>query len=292
MLTAIGRRDFLRYGLGAGAGAVLAPSSLRAADAGKRHAHDVVDLGRTGIRLTRLAMGTGTHGGNKSSNQTRQLGLDGLADLYWFGFDQGVRFWDSADGYGSHPHLKKSLTRVARDKVTILTKTRAATAEEMRADLDRFRQEIGTDYLDIVLLHAVTDPEFPQKRQGAMDVLAEAREKGLVRTHGVSCHSLAALRVAARTPWVQVDLARLNPIGAKMDADPGTVISVLREMKAAGKGVIGMKILGEGAMRDRVDEALQFAMRQDCLDCFTIGAENRQELADLIRRIPETSARG
>lgn len=286
------RRDFLKCGLYAGGAlATGAPASLLASEPKKKFANDVVTLGQSGVRLTRLAMGTGTRGGRKSSNQTRQLGFDGLADMFWFGYDEGVRFWDSADSYGSHAYLKKALTRVEREKVVILTKTRSSTAEEMRADLDRFRQELGTDYLDIVLLHAVTDPEWPEKKKGAMEVLSEAREKGIVRSHGISCHSLAALRVAARSPWIQVDLARLNPIASHMDADPDTVISVLREMKAAGKGVIGMKILGEGDLRDRVDQALQFALRQDCLDCFTIGAENRQELADLIRRIPEASIR-
>jgi predicted aldo/keto reductase-like oxidoreductase len=234
-------------------------------------------------------MGTGTKGGRQSSNQTRQLGISGLADLYWFGYDQGIVFWDSADSYGSHPHLKEALKRIPRDKVAIMTKTRAKTAPEMKADLDRFRQEIGTDYLDIVLLHAVREADWPEQRKGAMEVLAEARENKIVRTHGLSCHSLAALKTAARTPWVRVDLARINPIGAMMDSDPDTVISVLREMKAAGKGVIGMKILGEGTMRDRVQEGLQFAMKLDCVDCFTIGAESRQELADLIKRIPTAS---
>jgi aryl-alcohol dehydrogenase-like predicted oxidoreductase len=159
----------------------------------------------------------------------------------------------------------------------------------MRADLDRFRREIGTDYLDIVLLHAVREADFPEQRKGAMEVLAESRAKKLVRTHGVSCHSLEALKTAARTPWVQVDLARINPVGAMMDSDPDTVIGVLREMKKAGKGVIGMKILGEGALRNRVRESLQFALSLDCLDCFTIGAESREELADLIRQIPAAS---
>lgn len=275
------RRDFLKTSL-------ALPVALRAAGETKiRHANDVVYLGPDKIRLSRLAMGTGTKGGRGSSAQTRQLGLKGLSDLYWYGYDQGLLFWDSADSYGSHPHLKEALKRIPRDKVTIMTKTSAKTADRMRADLDRFRSELGTDYLDIVLLHAVREADWPELRKGAMEVLSEAREKKIVRTHGTSCHSLEALKTAARTPWVRVDLARINPIGALMDSDPDTVISVLRQMKAAGKGVIGMKILGEGALRDRVPEALQFAMRLDCIDCFTIGAESRQELADLIQRIPE-----
>ncbi len=172
-----------------------------------------------------------------------------------------------------------------REKVTILTKTRARTAAEMRADLDRFRQEIGTDYLDIVLLHALTEENWPEQRQGAMDVLAEAREKKIVRTHGCSCHSLGALKTAAKTPWVHVDLARINPAGLMMDADPKIVIPVLREMKAAGKGVIGMKIFGEGQLRERGEESLRFVLGLDCVDSFTIGFESREEVTDLVRRV-------
>ena len=124
-----------------------------------------------------------------------------------------------------------------------------------------------------------------------MRCLCEAKEKGIIRAHGVSCHTLGALKTAAATDWVEVDLARLNPIGAHMDADPATVISVLRDMKSKGKGVIGMKILGQGDLRNEVDKALQYALAQDVLDCFTIGAENQDELAGLLSKIPPASIR-
>jgi predicted aldo/keto reductase-like oxidoreductase len=237
-----------------------------------------------------IAMGTGTSGDGGSSDQTRQLGLEGLANLLEAGFDQGVTFWDSADQYGSHPHLKLALSRVPREKVTVLTKTHARTEKEMRADLDRYRKELGTDYLDIVLLHALTDPQWPEDRKGAMAVLAEAREKGMVRTHGVSCHSLGALKTAARTAWVQVDLARINPAGQVMDGSVGDVLAVLRDMKRAGKGVIGMKILGAGSLVSRKDECLRYVVGLDCVDCFTIGFQNRRQLDDLVARIPAVSA--
>src|SRR2546422_423407 len=123
------------------------------------------------------------------------------------------------------------------------------------------------------------DGDWPQRKKGAMNVLSEAREKGVIKTHGTSCHTLDALKTAARTPWVQVDLARINPAGVAMDADPKTVISVLRQMKAAGKGVMGMKIFGAGKLRDKTDECLQFALALDCVDCFTIGSESRAEVA-------------
>jgi predicted aldo/keto reductase-like oxidoreductase len=287
------RRDFLRAGVlagGAMAGHRWSPA-LWAAPA-RRNAYDVVELGPDKVKLSLLAMGTGTSGFAGSSNQTRQLGVKGLADLLWYGFDNGLTFWDSADQYGSHPHLKHALKNVAREKVTIMTKTHAKTADEMRKDLDRYRKEIGADYLDIVLLHAVQEPDWPEQRKGAMDYLSEMREKGLVRTHGLSCHSLPALQTAAHTPWVRVDLARINPWGIAMDADPATVLEVLREMKRQGKGVIGMKILGAGQMRHRQDEALAHALALDCVDCFTIGAENVSELSDLIRRIPKAAQAG
>ena len=134
-------------------------------------------------------------------------------------------------------------------------------------------------------------PTWPQEKAGAMAVLSEAKQKGIIRAHGTSCHTLGALQTAAQTDWVDVDLARLNPVGASMDADPATVISVLRTMKQKGKGVIGMKILGAGVLRSRADEALQFALAQDVLDCFTIGAENVGEFRDLLTRIPASSLR-
>jgi predicted aldo/keto reductase-like oxidoreductase len=186
--------------------------------------------------------------------------------------------------------VKEALTRVPREKVTILTKARATTAEAMKADLDRFRQELGTDYLDIVLLHALRTPDAFTQRQGAMDVLAEARAKGIVRTHGCSFHSLEALQAGVKTPWVRVALARINPASIMMDGDPKTITGILRDMKRAGKGVIGMKILGEGGLADRKDEALRYAMSLDCLDCFTIGPANRGELSDLVTRIPAAGA--
>lgn len=291
------RRDFIRCGVAAAGGAwlglePLATLATTPARRAPKRAQDQVVLGRTGIRVSRLAQGTGTRGVGKSSNQIRRLGDRGLADLLVAGVDHGLTFWDLADQYGSHPHARLALRTVPRDRVAILTKTHASTEAEMRADLDRFRREIGTDYLDIVLLHCMTHADWPRDKAGAMAVLADAKARGVVRAHGVSCHDLGALKTAARSAWVDVDLARLNPAGIAMDAGPELVLPVLREMKRAGKGVIGMKILGEGRLRHRIDEALAFALAQDVLDAFTIGAESLDELRDLLDRIPAASLRG
>jgi aryl-alcohol dehydrogenase-like predicted oxidoreductase len=287
------RRQFLHRGTMAGSALLALRSFPHPLYAGtqRKTAQDVVTLGKTGIRVSRLAQGTGTNGFGGSSNQVR-LGAQGFADLLRAGAEHGLTFWDLADDYGSHPGAKEALKTVPRDRVVLLTKTEAAEEKTMRADLDRFRRELGVDVIDIVLLHCMFHADWPRRQQGAMAVLSEAKDKGLIRAHGVSCHSLRALKTAAATPWVDVQLARLNQVGVEMDADPSDVVPVLADMKRQGKGVIGMKILGAGFLKDERDPALQFALAQDVLDCFTIGAESRGQLEDLIAKIPAASVRG
>lgn len=286
----ITRREFLSKSL-AGAG-ILSVGSVGAELfelQTKKHPSDRISLGPEGVEVSRMAIGTGTSGVGGSSNQTRKLGIEGLSRLLQKGFERGITFWDSADQYGSHPHLRAALQHVPREDVQILTKTHASTEEEMRADLDRFRKELGTDYVDIMLLHCMRDANWPDQKRGAMKVLSRAREDGIVRTHGVSCHTLGALKAAANTPWVQVDLARINPYGERMDADVPTVVSVLKDMKRAGKGVIGMKLFGAGRLVGRKDKCLKYALDSDFVDCFTIGLEKEEHLTDLLHRIPAVS---
>lgn len=285
------RRDFLRRsakGLG------CAWLSTKAATAApfvfdtlphRYKAQDEVDLGRTGIRTSRLAMGTGTIGFGGSSNQVR-LGTNPFTRLLLDGYnDNGLRFFDTADSYGSHPNIAAALKQIPRDKVVVMTKTDNRYIVDVRDDLDRFRRELGTDYIDIVLIHCVTASDWTTRYRGIMDVLSEAKHKGIIRAHGVSCHTIGALRAAAASPWVDVDLVRLNPIGSHMDADPDTVIKLIKQMRADGKGIIGMKILGQGDLRDRPAEAIRYALGTGVLDAFTIGAESRREQDDLVQKI-------
>jgi aryl-alcohol dehydrogenase-like predicted oxidoreductase len=282
------RRDFLvtaSWGLAAAwAGAKVLPEALAWPLPGKFSATDTVVLGKTGIRTSRLAMGTGTVGFGHHSNQSA-MGVNGLSRLLRNGYDHGLRFFDTADAYGTHPHVAEALKHVPRDKVTVLTKSWSREPAAIRADLDRFRRELGTDYIDIFLMHCLSDSDWTTRYRGVMDVLSEAKERGVIRAHGCSCHTIGALRAAAQSPWVEVDLVRINPIGSHMDADPETVLSVLRTMKAAGKGIVGMKILGQGDLSHRQDEALKYALSLGVLDAFTIGAENQAQQEDLIRRI-------
>ncbi len=296
------RREFLRRtatGLSAawvagkvGGAAVLSGAPLAGAPladqpplAKKHTAQDEVVLGHTGIRTSRLAIGTGTIGFAGGSNQTR-LGTDRLSRMLIDGYQEnGLRFYDTADSYGSHPYVAAALKHVPRDKVIVMTKTDNRDPAGVRNDLDRFRRELGTEYIDIVLIHCVTEGDWTTRYRGVMDGLSEAKQKGIIRAHGVSCHSIEALRAAAASPWVDVDLVRLNPIQSHMDAEPDTVISVIKQMRASGKGIIGMKILGQGDMRSRPGEALRYALGTGVLDAFTIGAESQAEQTDLTRRI-------
>jgi len=284
------RRDFIHRTAGAAGAAWIHPQAFARRTLAlpvlsrKFSAADTITLGKSGIKTSRLAMGTGTVGSGHHSHQTA-LGIKGLSDLLLNGYDHGLRFFDSADSYGSHPHLAEALKHVPRDKVTVLTKTWARDPATARADLDRFRRELGTDYIDVCLMHCLTEGDWTERYTGVMDVLSEAKEKGIIRAHGCSCHSIEALRTATKSPWVEVHLVRINPVGAYMDSDPNSVVSVIREMRAAGKGIIGMKILGQGELRHRQDEALNFALGLNLLDAFTIGAESQSEQEDLIRRI-------
>ena len=281
------RRKFIA-GAAAGLGAAyLAPRGMAGvldlpARAAKAEAHDTVVLGKTGIRTSRLAMGTGTVGFGGGSNQTRS---GGLVRLLRTGYDRGLTFFDTADSYGSHPEVAEAVSRLTRDKVVIMTKCDSRDPKQAKEDIDRYRRELKTEYIDILLIHFVRDPEWTTKYRGVMDVFEEAKQKGIIRAHGCSCHTIEALRAVAASPWVDVDLVRLNPIGSNMDADPQTVIGVIKQMRAQGKGIIGMKILGQGDMRNRQDEAIRFALGTGVLDAFTIGAENDSEQSDLMKRI-------
>lgn len=281
------RRKFIA-GTAAGVGAAyLADLAIAGvldlpAHTGKVEAHDTVTLGKTGIHTSRLAMGTGTIGSGGSSNQTR---TGQLIRLLRTGYDRGLIFFDTADSYGSHPEVAEAVSQLPRDKVVIMTKCDSRDPRQAKANIDRYRRELKTDYIDILLMHCMMEGDWTERYRGVMDVFEEAKQQKIIRTHGCSCHTIEALRAAASSPWVEVDLVRLNPVGAHMDADPQTVIGVIKEMRAQGKGIIGMKILGQGAMRSRQDEAIRFALGSGVLDAFTIGAETDAEQSDLIRRI-------
>ncbi|MBN2392675.1 MAG: aldo/keto reductase [Anaerolineae bacterium] len=247
---------------------------------------DYINFGNTGLRVSRLSIGTGTHGWNGRSDQTA-LGLDGLTNLLRRAYDAGVNFWDAADQYGSHPHVARALQGVPRDKVVITTKTMARRGPDVARDLVRFRKELNTDVIDIVLLHTLSNANWPKKYAGAMEVLSRAKEEGSVRAVGFSCHGLGALRAAVEVPWVDVVLVRINHAGVNMDAQPLDVAPVIEKLYAAGKAVYGMKVLGCGALKSNVRNAIEYVLRLGTVHAFTIGMTNVAQLEENVRLVEE-----
>jgi 1-deoxyxylulose-5-phosphate synthase len=288
------RRQFLSAAL-AGAGVLAAqPGPLAAAAGKKAGATEVVPLGATGIKATRLALGTGWNGGGRSSAHTR-LGEKAFTELLRHSLDQGVTFIDTADLYGAHPYVGTALKGVSRDKYILSTKIWPRRefwnlpSGGAKEEVDRFRREMNTDVLDVCLIHCMTDSQWPQTFARIRDELSELKEKGAVRAVGVSCHGVGALKVAATDPWVDLFIARINNVGpeAEMDASPEEVAPVLKQARANGKVVLGMKIFGAGKLTkpDQKDASLRYVFGNGLVDAVTIGMMYPREVNDTIRRM-------
>jgi diketogulonate reductase-like aldo/keto reductase len=194
------------------------------------------------------------------------------------------------------PYFKEPLKKLPREKIVIQSKSNNRTPEGIKADLERFRKELDTDYIDTLLVHCVTEPDWNVRYRGVMDALEEARQKGIIRAHGVSCHTLESLEAAANEPWVQVDLARYNPWGKYMDGKKGEpeskapdfVRPLLQKMRSAGKGVIGMKILAQGDIAkeqeklSKMRESLRHALSTGAVDMMVIGFESPQQITEVM----------
>ena len=296
------RREFLRQSALCVTG-LLAGTGLAGAAESPGAFHDPyerVTLGKTGLRVSRFCLGTGMSGGNRQSNHTR-MGKEKLEALIQGAYERGIRMFDLADLYGTHPYLMPALKGVPRAELTIVSKIwchRGGIPEPERPDADvvvsRFLKEIGTDYLDLVLLHCMTSGQWPEQMRQQMDVLAKLKDKGLVRALGVSCHSLEALEAAAGEPWVDSVHARINPYRMSMDDEPEKVAPVLRKLRAAGKGVVGMKIIGEGRLRhdpEKRDASARFVLGLGCVDVLNVGFEKVEEIDDFAARVRKVPVR-
>jgi aryl-alcohol dehydrogenase-like predicted oxidoreductase len=257
-----------------------------------------VTLGKSGLKVSRLMLGTGMKGGQRQSNHTR-MGLEKFTALVRGTQERGVRFFDLADLYGSHDYFAQAMAGVPRGDYAITSKiwwNKGGIPEAERPDADvvvgRFLKELRTEYLDLMLLHCVTSAKWPEELAKQMELLAGLKQKGVIRAHGVSCHSLPALRAAAKEPWVDSIHARINPYGASMDGKPEEIIEALREAKMNGKGIVGMKIIGEGRFRSDADkkrESVRFALQSGCVDVLLVGCESLTELdeiRDLMAAVP------
>ena len=297
MKPPVNRRDFLA----AGAALAAAPSLAGAAAAAPARAPlnalpkaptDIVTLGKTGIKVSLIGMGTGSHGSGQASNQTK-LGVKQFTRLVRHAMDRGVTLFDVADQYGSHVYLREALKGVPRDKYVIQTKTHATDLATCKSHLERYCMELGVEMLDIVLLHCMQKKGWPADHTGAMDYLRQAKASGLIRAHGTSCHGMDPLRTSAQDDFVEVDLARINPEGLIMDdKKPDEVSSQLEEMHNVGKGVVGMKILAEGAFKEpaRRDASLRYVLGLGTVDSFVIGFESPEQVDDIYTRTADAIA--
>ncbi len=293
MTPPLNRRDFMAQATAAATVAVAAGTTATALAAPGRDRSalpkgptDKVTLGKTGIQVSLVGMGTGSVGSGQASNQTR-LGIQGFARVVRHALDQGVCFFDVADQYGSHVYLREALKGVPREKYVIQTKTHATRFADAKSHLERYRLELGVEYIDIVLLHCMQKSGWPADNRGSMEYLAKAKEEKIIRAHGTSCHGMAPLHTSAKDPFVEVDLARINPEGLIMDdKKPDEVASVLEEMHAAGKGIVGMKILGEGQINtpERKDASLRYVLGLGTVNAFIIGFQLTEEVDDLLKR--------
>jgi aryl-alcohol dehydrogenase-like predicted oxidoreductase len=294
MKAQLNRRDFMVKTAAAtttvmAAAPVVAAGARRAVPKGPTES---VVLGKTGISVSLIGMGTGSIGSGQASNQTR-LGVKGFTRVVRHALDHGIRFFDVADQYGSHVYLREALKGVPRDQYVIQTKTHATNVPDARSHLERYRLELGVDYIDIVLLHCMQKTGWPGENQGSMEYLMKAKDEKIIRAHGTSCHGMDPLRTAAKNPFVEVDLARINPEGLIMDDHkPDEVSSVLEEMHNAGKGIVGMKILGEGRINtpERKDASLRYVLGLGTVNAFIIGFQTTEQVDDILKRTGDAIA--
>ena len=300
-MSKLSRRKFIGTAA-AGAGAVVAgeviaqrglktealggPVPAGPVDRSIKSPTDRVSLGRSGLKVSLVGVGTGSIGYAHHSNQT-QLGQEAFTRLMRHAFDRGVNFFDLADAYGSHPFFRNSMRGVARDRYVVQTKTDSRDPREAAQDVERFLSELGTDYIDSLIIHCVTDGDWTTRYRGVMDVFAEAKRKGKVRAVGVTCHSFGALRAAAASDWVEVNQVRWNPGGAHMDAEVETARALFREMRGKGQGMIGMKVVGQGDLlrggrATSPEECFRFQIESGVVDAFVVGVERIEHVDRLI----------
>jgi predicted aldo/keto reductase-like oxidoreductase len=252
---------------------------------------DTVKLGESGLTVSRVAMGTGTHGYNKSSDQTR-LGMEQFVKLAHRAYEKGIRFYDMADGYGSQPYVGEAIKTLPRENITLLSKMwtyedGSERNEPVLQIIDRFRREAGTDYFDILLMHCMTDGNWQKNRKHYMDGLSKAKQDGIVKAIGVSCHNWDALVEAAESPWVDVIMARINPFGTLMDNTPEAVKELLGKARRNGKGVIAMKVFGEGkhVTDGEREKSLKFIVEESNVHCMTLGMPSETQIDDAVARV-------
>jgi predicted aldo/keto reductase-like oxidoreductase len=293
-MNKINRRKFIRTGLTGLAGISLLSCSRavnRSINISDVLTVDKIKLGNSGLIVSRIAMGSGTKTNNTGSSQAR-LGMEEFANLAHYAYDRGIRFFDMADTYKSHPFVGNAIKTLPREKLTILTKMwthddGSDRIEPFEKTFDRFRSETGCEYFDIMLMHCLMRGNWHETRKFYMDAFSKAKQEGKIKAIGVSCHNIDALAQAAVNPWVDVIMARINPFGTAMDGSPDEVKAILATAKANGKGIIGMKIFGEGKhiTDEERQQSIKYALTEGNTHCMTLGLESKIQMDDAIERV-------
>jgi 1-deoxyxylulose-5-phosphate synthase len=288
-MVRVSRRNFLKTGVATGA---LAGAGSLPLIAERAAATDWVTLGKSGVKVTRLAFGTGTHNGAVQ----RQLGQDGFTRLVRYAYDNGIRFFETAAAYPQmHEMLGIALKGLPRESYALMSKVTTDDSDPHKA-IDEMRRQAQTDYFDIMLLHVQHTDTWPTDSQHWQDVILEMERRNAIRGHGASIHSLPALRLVPQNQWLQIAMIRMNHKGAHMDGPdyhfhgPGDVSEVVDHVhgaRSAGMGIISMKLIGEGSFTDRSDrqQAMRFAFRNAGVDSVTVGYKNTAEIDEAIQNL-------
>jgi aryl-alcohol dehydrogenase-like predicted oxidoreductase len=252
-----------------------------------------VTLGNSGVKVTRLALGTGTYGGKIQ----RELGQEAFTRLVRHAYDRGIRFFETADNYrGMQEMLAIALKGIPRDSYRLMTKYRLKETAEPKEAIDRLRRELNSEYFDILLLHCVRSHSWTEDFKRLRDEFSEAKQKKIILAHGASCHGLLPLRAFPGTKWLDVALMRVNHDGTRMDTiesesenkgDVNEVVSHIKKIHGQGTGVLGMKLIGEGRFTtpEQRDASLRFVIKLGTVDAVTIGYKSPAEIDEAIERI-------
>jgi predicted aldo/keto reductase-like oxidoreductase len=285
-MDSIHRRELVGAALAVTGAAALETAAEAEAGAPPKKPTDKVRLGRSGITVSMVGMGTGSSGWNRQSNQTR-LGQEGFTRLVRYAYDHGITFFDAADQYGSNPYLGEALRGIPRDRYVLQTKTQSRDPQQAKDEIDRFLRECGVDYIDTLIIHCVTEEDWTTRYRGVMDVFEEARQKGKIRAHGVTCHSFPALQAAYASDWVQINQVRWNPKGRHMDSDVETCRALFAQMRKKGQGMIGMKVVGQGDLiqgenAGYCSDCYRFQIESGVVDAFVVGLEKTEHVDHLL----------
>jgi len=289
----INRRNFVAGA--AGIAVATGGVSAQETDIPKKYsAFDQVEIGQTGIKTSRLCFGTGVKSYNRTSKQV-QMGRDNFIKLIRDAYEMGIRCFDAADLYGSHEILAEALQSYPRDSYALITKIwwRPKGLPETERPgagilIPRFLKELQTDYIDMVHVHCVNSETWLVDQKSYMDDLETFKQKGVIRAHGCSAHGFPGLKVCVDTSWVDAVHIRINPFGKNMNGTVQENLAVARQLKAQNKGLVGMKILGEGSFGDdknMVNQSIAFALKEAQVDVLNIGFMNMAEIEDIVARI-------